>query len=40
MYLHKKHADLVPKVSEALVRLKKNGSYQRIFDATLKPLTD
>lgn len=40
MYLNKKHADLVPKVSEALVKLKKNGSYQRIYDATLKPLAD
>jgi len=40
MYLHKKHAELVPKVSEALVRLKKNGTYQRIFDATLKPLAE
>lgn len=40
MYLHKKHADLVPKVSEALVKLKKNGGYQKIFDATLKPLAE
>lgn len=38
MYLHKKHAALVPRVAEALARLKKNGTYQRIFDATLKPL--
>lgn len=38
MYLHKKHADLVPRVSEALVKLKRNGSYQRIFDSTLGPL--
>lgn len=38
MYLHKKHAVLVPRVAEALVTLKKNGTYQRIFDATLKPL--
>jgi polar amino acid transport system substrate-binding protein len=37
MYLHKKHAALVPRVAEALVKLKKNGTYQRIFDTTLKP---
>jgi polar amino acid transport system substrate-binding protein len=39
MYLHKKHAALVPKVAEALVKLKKDGTYQRIVDATLTPLT-
>jgi len=38
IYLHKKHADLVPKISQALVKLKKNGTYQRIFDATLTSL--
>lgn len=38
MYLHKKHAALVPRLAEALVELKKNGTYQRIFDATLRPL--
>lgn len=38
MYLHKKHAALVPRVAEALDKLKINGTYQRIFDATLKPL--
>jgi polar amino acid transport system substrate-binding protein len=38
-YLHRKHADLVPKVERALADMKRDGSYQRIFDATLKPLT-
>jgi polar amino acid transport system substrate-binding protein len=38
IYLHKKHEALVPGVSQALVRLKKNGSYQRIQEATLAPL--
>lgn len=38
MYLHKKHAALVPRVAQALVRLKSNGTYQRIVDSTLKPL--
>lgn len=36
MYLHKKHADLVPRVAQALVKLKANGTYQRIHDNTLK----
>ena len=35
IYLHKKHAALVPRVAQALARLKANGTYQRIFDATL-----
>ena len=39
MYLHRKHAALVPRVAEALARLKRNGTYGRIHDATLKPLT-
>jgi polar amino acid transport system substrate-binding protein len=38
MYLHKKHAALVPQVAQALVRLKRNGNYQRILDNTLTPL--
>lgn len=37
MYLHKKHAALVPRVAQALARLKQNGTYQRIHAATLKP---
>jgi len=37
MYLHKKHAALVPKVAAALLKLKQNGSYQRIADGSLKP---
>lgn len=40
IYLNKKHAALVPRVSEALIKLKKNGTYQRIVDVTLKPLTE
>ncbi len=36
MYLHKKHAALVPRVAQALLKLKKNGTYQHIFDSTLK----
>lgn len=37
MYLHKKHAALVPRVARALAGLKQNGAYQRIHAATLKP---
>ena len=37
MYLHKKHAALVPRVAQALARLKQNGGYQRIAAETLRP---
>lgn len=37
MYLHKKHAALVPRAAEALAKIKKDGVYRRIFDETLKP---
>jgi polar amino acid transport system substrate-binding protein len=37
MYLHKKHEALVPRVAEALARMKQNGAYQRIHERTLRP---
>ena len=37
LYLHQKHALLVPRVAEALVKLKRDGTYQRIYDRTLSP---
>lgn len=37
-YLHHKHAALVPKTAAALAAMKRDGSYQAIFDATLTPL--
>lgn len=37
-YLNRKHAELVPKVAAALAAMKRDGSYQRIFDATLTSL--
>jgi len=40
MYLHKKHADLVPAVAQALVDMKKDGTYQRIFDKKLAVLAE
>jgi polar amino acid transport system substrate-binding protein len=39
MYLNRKHEALVPRVAQALAIIKKNGSYQRIYDATLTPLS-
>jgi len=38
IYLHKKHEKLVPSLSQALISLKKDGSYQKYFDMTLKEL--
>lgn len=35
MYLHKKHAALVPRVAQALLKLKQNDTYQRIYNSTL-----
>lgn len=37
-YLNRKHARLVPQVAAALAAMKRDGSYRRIFDATLTPL--
>lgn len=38
IYLHKKHEALVPRVAQALARLKGNGTYKRVFDSTLTSL--
>jgi polar amino acid transport system substrate-binding protein len=38
MYLHKKHAALVPRVAQALAAMKADGSYQQLYDRILKPL--
>lgn len=38
MYLHKRHAALVPKVSRALVAMKQDGTFQRIIAETLEPV--
>ena len=38
IYLNRKHAALVGPVAAALAAMKKDGSYRRIFDETLKPL--
>jgi polar amino acid transport system substrate-binding protein len=35
LYLHKKHAELVPRVAQVLKQMKSDGRYARIHDATL-----
>jgi polar amino acid transport system substrate-binding protein len=37
LYLNKKHAALVPKLAQVLRNMKADGSYRRIYNATLKP---
>jgi polar amino acid transport system substrate-binding protein len=36
LYLHSKHAALVPRVAEEMRKMKQDGSYQRIFDGVLR----
>lgn len=38
IYLNKKHSNLVQKLNHALVEMKQDGSYQRIYSDTLEPL--
>ena len=38
MYVHKNHAHLVSPLNEALKAMKKDGTYQAIFDKVLAPL--
>lgn len=38
MYVHKKHANLVGELDQALKAMKADGTYQAIFDETLTPL--
>lgn len=37
IYLHKRHAALVPQVAEALRDMKRDGAYQRIVEAAIRP---
>lgn len=39
IYLHKKHAALVPRLAQALKHLKQNGTYAKIHEATLAAST-
>lgn len=38
MYLHKKHADLVPRVEDAFRAVKADGTYERYFQQIFTPL--
>lgn len=38
LYLNNRHAALVPKLSDALLQMKADGTYQRIVDKMLRPL--
>ncbi|MBF0194342.1 MAG: transporter substrate-binding domain-containing protein [Magnetococcales bacterium] len=40
MYLNKKHEHLVAKIAKTLTEMKEDGTYQKIFDKTLKPLNN
>jgi len=39
IYLHRRHEPLAGKVAATLAAMKKDGSYKRIFDETLAPLS-
>ena len=36
IYVHKKHKNLVPKMAKVISEIKQDGTYQKIFDRTLK----
>lgn len=38
MYLHKRHAAMIPKISAALRDMKSDGTYANIFNKSLGPL--
>lgn len=38
MYLHRKHATLIPPLAAALAQAKRDGTWQRLYDQILKPL--
>ena len=40
MYMHKEHAHLVPKLAQALKDMKADGTYRKIFDEILTPLSE
>lgn len=37
LYLHKKHAELLPKFDEEMIKMKKDGRYEKIFKDALSP---
>jgi polar amino acid transport system substrate-binding protein len=38
MYLHRKHEALVPRVADAIAEVRRDGTWQRLYDQILKPL--
>lgn len=38
MYLHRRHAALIPPLAAALAMAKRDGTWQRLYDQILKPL--
>ncbi|GAM09871.1 putative protein [Geobacter sp. OR-1] len=38
-YLHKRHADLVPRLEQVLRAMKKDGTYKRIVDESLRTIS-
>jgi polar amino acid transport system substrate-binding protein len=38
MYLHRRHATLIPPLAAALAEVKRDGTWQRLYDQILKPL--
>ena len=40
IYLHKRHANLVPRLADALRAMKRDGFYQRVYDEKLKPFRE
>lgn len=37
LYLNKKHSLLIPKISDELIKMKSNGSYEKIFKNVMRP---
>jgi polar amino acid transport system substrate-binding protein len=38
MYLHRRHEALVPRIAEALAEVRRDGTWQRLYDRILGPL--
>jgi len=38
LYLHKKHRNLIPRITASLRAVKADGTYQRLVDRFLTPL--
>ncbi|MFH2064187.1 MAG: transporter substrate-binding domain-containing protein [Pseudomonadota bacterium] len=40
LYLHKRHRDLVPKIQQTLLDLKRDGTYQRLYHEIIPPFPE